>query len=295
MGPNWSEFQSRIAGNLKRLHEFKTDKTSKSTYITVSCVDSKNYCKKRLEGKAVGGYAWTTSGWWAYYHYITMCEVFYAQDTLYEKIAEVERDLAKGDTLQATDMRYLSTAGQFFLHEMTHTRLVYDTEPEIIDENVNPIEGRTVRAYGLKLVHKLASWPIRDAGGARRSTTNADSYAMLANANYWWALTGYFPSAPKKLLGIAGTPISLHVDLGNNTDIRTANLNALFAEELAAYIDDSSDDDGEQSELWQLKGTPGGQSIASGIDLRILSVGDSITVGFLSDKDSGMAMGTGRS
>jgi hypothetical protein len=119
MGPDWAQYENRISGNFRRASEFKTDKTSKSTYvppvaylhetvkhshellerlnynhrvydsnfftryITVSCRDTKNWCGRVEEGKGVGGYAWTTSGWFAYYHYITLCPLFFTADGLY--------------------------------------------------------------------------------------------------------------------------------------------------------------------------------------------------------------------
>jgi len=37
---------------------------------------------------------------------------------------------------------------------------------------------------------------LQNGGGATRASTNADSYAWLANSKYFWDLTGYF-SRPK--------------------------------------------------------------------------------------------------
>jgi hypothetical protein len=44
---------------------------------------------------------------------------------------------------------------------------------------------------------------------------------------------------------------------------------------------------GTDGEVLEYKNTSPGQEIASGTELRILTVGDSITVGFLSDQDGG--------
>jgi hypothetical protein len=41
------------------------------------------------------------------------------------------------------------------------------------------------------------------------------------------------------------------------------------------------------ADVLQFKNTTSGQTVKSGIELRILCVGDSITVGFRSDKDGG--------
>ena len=61
MGPDWQSQQSRVSGNLQRASSFKT--ADNNEYITVSCTDSKNWCGKKIDGKAVGGYAWSYHGW----------------------------------------------------------------------------------------------------------------------------------------------------------------------------------------------------------------------------------------
>lgn len=194
MGPDYASQQGRIAGNLKRVPQFKTGSTSNSAYITTSCKDTKNLCKLKINGKAVAGYAWTYNGWWAYYHYITLCPPFFTLDSLSKKIGEIEEDLASGSTTKAGDMRYLRSTGQFFLLEMMHTRIADGrVEPHIIDEYVVPIPAgekpgtNDVKAYGPRLVHNLARRNIKQGGGATRASTNADSYAILANAA--WSVT----------------------------------------------------------------------------------------------------------
>jgi hypothetical protein len=61
-----------------------------------------------IDGKAVGSYAWTYNGWFANYHYITLCPPL---DTLDTKIGEVEKDLASGSTKMASDMTWLRCTG----------------------------------------------------------------------------------------------------------------------------------------------------------------------------------------
>ena len=194
MGPDYASQQGRIAGNLKRVSQFKTDSTSEKAYITTSCKDTKKLCDLKIDGKGVGGYAWTKDGWLAYYHYITLCPPFFTIDSLSDKLGEIEQDLASGSTTKAGDMRYLSSTGQFFLHEMMHTRIADGgVEPHIIDEYVVPIPAgekpgtNDVKAYGPRLVHNLARRNIKQGGGATRASTNADSYAILANAA--WSVT----------------------------------------------------------------------------------------------------------
>jgi hypothetical protein len=252
MGPDFPEFQDRIGGNLKRASDFKKPTTSDKTYITVSCKDTKNKCGTKIGGKFVGGYGWTDSGWFGYYHYITLCSSFWTVSTLDQKIQEIENDLGGGSTTKATDMRYLQTSGQYFLHEMMHTRLTYGDQPPIIDEFVRPPdknEGHGLYAYGPKLVHRLASRAISRGGGAKRGSTNADSYAMLANCLWWWDVTGYFPAAPADSdLDQANADdnelVFLNVDLGQNADLKTANIDGLLDVELAKFGNGDPDADG---------------------------------------------------
>lgn len=45
-------------------------------------------------------------------------------------------------------------------------------------------------------MHQLARQALNQGGGATCASTNADSYAWLANSKFWWDLTGYFPRPP---------------------------------------------------------------------------------------------------
>lgn len=191
MGPDFASQQTRIAGNLKRVSQFKTSQTSEKAYITVSCNDTKKLCPKTIGGKGVGGYAWTYPGWFGYYYYITVCPVFFTIDTLSSKINDVQQELASGSTRMATDMTWLRTTGEVFLHELMHTRIADGgVEPHIVDEYVAPIpKGEVpgtndVKAYGPRLVNSLAKRSLNQGGGVTRSSTNADSYAMLASATW---------------------------------------------------------------------------------------------------------------
>jgi hypothetical protein len=73
---------------------------------------------------------------------------------------------------------------------MTYTVL---TKFEVNDETVEP-ESKQHWAYGPKRVHQLARLAINQGGGATRASTNADSYAWLANSKFFYDLTGYFPA-----------------------------------------------------------------------------------------------------
>ncbi|KAL9123607.1 MAG: hypothetical protein Q9217_006976, partial [Psora testacea] len=238
MGPDFASQKNRISGNLKRVWQFKTDTTSEKEYITVSCKDTKNLCGKMIDGKA--------------YYYITLCPAFFSLDSLSTKINDVEQDLAGGSTKMAKDMTYLRTSGQFFLHEMMNTRIADGgVEPHIIDEYVVRIPDgekpgtNDVKAYGPRLVHNLAKRSIQQGGGVTRASTNADSYAILANAIWWWDTTGYFPGVPGKTnpssaqddSGDNNFPVSLYIDLDNSTNPSTADLASLFDTGLTAFGD----------------------------------------------------------
>ena len=85
-------------------------------------------------------------------------------------------------------------------------------------------------------------------GGATRSSTNADSYAMLANCLYWWGTTGYFPGLSPKAndvddLDDGNFPISLYVDLDDNADPSTADWNGLYNAQLAGFGNDAPGSD----------------------------------------------------
>ena len=160
----------RVCGAVAwRISTFNTAGQGKSPgttiYITVSFKDTKNLYKLKIDGKAVGGYTWIYSGWFGYYHNIILCPTSFTIDTLVTKLEQVEEELSRGITKMASDMSWLNNQGQFFLHEMIHTRLVYDNEPEIIDE-YDSDERVGPKAYGPRGVHKLATRKIDNGGGA---------------------------------------------------------------------------------------------------------------------------------
>jgi hypothetical protein len=106
----------------------------------------------------------------------------------------------------------------------------------VTDELVSP-SNTGPKAYGAYFVHKLA---VISGGGVARASTNADSYAMFANAYYWWQTTTYFPGVDSKVPrpGLQGTipindtaasfPLSLWVDVSNYTDPTTADWDGLY-------------------------------------------------------------------
>jgi hypothetical protein len=60
IGPDFYSQHERIAGNLKRAWQWKTPATASKMYITMSCKDTKKLCNEKIDGKSVGGYAWTS-------------------------------------------------------------------------------------------------------------------------------------------------------------------------------------------------------------------------------------------
>ncbi|PMD53955.1 uncharacterized protein K444DRAFT_699591 [Hyaloscypha bicolor E] len=168
----------------------------------------------------------------------------------------------------ATDMTWLQNTGQFFLHELMHTRIANGAdEPHITDEYVAPIpEGEKpgtndIKAYGPRLVHNLAKRSLNQGGGATRASTNADSYAILANAicldtnppSGWWDTTGYFPGVPGKQNPSTAQddfddnnfPVSLYVDFDNSTDPSSSDATNVLAANLEAFGNGPPDPDDE--------------------------------------------------
>ena len=260
IGSNWREYESRLKGNLGRASGFVNSKDNKKSYITITCQDPKGYCKRgRIEGKAVGGYAWDVDWtFWTYGH-INMCDGYYTLPDVSGKIDELNgyrRDKAT-DKLQ--DMRYYQTMGQFLGHEMMHLRSTYNPEPKIIDVYFNG--GGNVRAYGPKMVHKLAKGDASgstDSSGGAVSTINADSYAILINSIFWWDVTQYFPGVPGRKEGSPppGLPPPLvvfpSVSLGNSTDISIESIDDQMAQAIDSYMvddDATTEDPGDDSDV----------------------------------------------
>ncbi|KAL1969926.1 hypothetical protein VTN77DRAFT_7435 [Rasamsonia byssochlamydoides] len=93
-----------------------------------------------------------------------------------------------------------------------HTALINDNNPHVRDEPVEFGDDERTIAYMPRLVHKLATNPFEQGGGARRARTNADSYLQMINALYWWDTTGYFPEAPNQTMKPATEEYGQHSD-----------------------------------------------------------------------------------
>jgi hypothetical protein len=204
-----------LIDNFERVKDLKTNKKFD---IIMSCKDEKNLCGLKIDGKSVGGYAWTSKGWFgSRYQHISLCPIFFSLETLEEKIASVEDGIQRGDLKYAREALWQKNIGQFFLHEMMHLKAVgqpdstctpfrlacrlssllsQDPMPSIAtetysalrlpftvnDEHVQARDKSGPMAYGPRFVYRLAKLPINQGGGANYSSTNADSYAWLANS-----------------------------------------------------------------------------------------------------------------
>ncbi|KAL9098006.1 MAG: hypothetical protein Q9163_006243 [Psora crenata] len=256
MGPDFASQQNRISGNLKRAWQFKTDKTSEKEYITVSCKDTKNLCGQTINGKA--------------------CPSFFTLDTLDKKLNDVEQELGSGSKRIATDMTWLRSTGQFFLHEMMHTRIASGDEPHIIDEYVVKIPDgerpgtNDVKAYGPRLVHNLAKRALDQGGGAtelRQTRTAMQSWLIQSGEIrncLWWDTTGYFPGVPGKAnlstvpddFNDANFSVSLHIDLDKSTNPTTIDFTSLFNAELTGFGNGPPDPNNDVSAPSSVPATP---------------------------------------
>lgn len=81
--------------------------------------------------------------------------------------------------------RLRSSAGDQFVQHGTESifpmRNVL-TQFIVNDEKYDPREPSSAYAYGPRVVYKLAQRSLNQMGGAERASTNADSYAWLANS-----------------------------------------------------------------------------------------------------------------
>ncbi|KAH5711875.1 hypothetical protein HBI64_042700 [Parastagonospora nodorum] len=189
MGPNYPDYSKRIVDNFNRVVDFEG---RKKFDIYVTCSDPKNYCNIQKDGKNIGGYAYAVKGWFGYmYYYIAACAPFFTMDDLDTKINQIEKDLRNGNLNSATRAVWQKNIGQVFLHEMMHLDVV--GQPHINDEHVDPDSAQNW-AYGPNRTHMLARRALNQGGGAARASTNADSYAWLANSKLFYDITNYFPA-----------------------------------------------------------------------------------------------------
>jgi hypothetical protein len=203
-----------------------------------------------------------------------------------EYIREKERN---GEKSWARDLRNLKTRGQYFLHEVMHLRSTYFPEPKINDERFQ--EGGT-RIYGAESVYKQANL-IRevDGGGALLGSTNADTYAITASAIYWWDTLGIWPWPNWNKYKDNDPPDRqspwIHIQYDSPSDVNPTYIENAFQAQLAVLRNTEPYNDRNGHEVLYRSGFPGGIDMAGGADLRILTVGDSITAGFLSRDDGG--------
>ncbi|KAF3811108.1 hypothetical protein GCG54_00010444 [Colletotrichum gloeosporioides] len=185
IGPDFAEYQDRISQNFQRAEEFKG---KKSFDIILSCKDTKDQCKTRIDGKAAGGWF----GW--KYQHVTLCPVFFELRTLDDTFELLEDGLERGELKYAQEAEWQANTGQYLLHEIMHLDAV--GIPKIDDQRVEE-GGRGPRAYGPYYVDRLAQRPLNQKGGGQRSSLNADNYAWLPNSLYFYDSINYFPKPPQ--------------------------------------------------------------------------------------------------
>lgn len=133
-----------------------------------------------------------------------MCDPFYTMSTI-AQTKDFLKNAFKGpggsyDNFKkyAGDLTWLQVTGTAMLHEMMHTDLIGNPGPHIDDEWVDP-DNIGTKAYGPKAVWQLANRALSKGGGAKRASTNADSYAQMMTAMYWWKTNNSpFPGVPGK-------------------------------------------------------------------------------------------------
>ncbi|KAF4497527.1 Metalloproteases (zincins), catalytic [Fusarium agapanthi] len=205
VGPDYSEQQDRMLNNLKRVSDFRH---SKKFDIIVTCNDPRHQCPIKVGDKQVGGYGWTYRGWMGQYHNIALCKSFFTVPDLEEKTEFIEEQIQNGNTKYAQEAIWQKNMGQYFLHEMMHLDSV--GKPHVKDELVKTgRNGGTRSAYGPRNVYQLAQGDLESGGGAARSSTNADTYAWLANCLYFFEVTKVFPKPPRHEQKDEETPIMI--------------------------------------------------------------------------------------
>lgn len=192
---------------MKRAHNWYG---SRSNNIWMHCIDPKKKClidPSDPLSRKIGGYAWTDFGWFWNNQHVALCDPFFAQDTINEKVQWLDQELRWGiDNYihYASDMDWLQTQGSLFLHEMFHLDFVDKAGGEkskdhvtdcMTKESWDPAKRGNYRAYGAKYVFKLARNVPEEKkqGGAYWSSRNADSYAQALNAVFWYRKTGILP------------------------------------------------------------------------------------------------------
>ncbi|KAL6714791.1 hypothetical protein ACLMJK_007051 [Lecanora helva] len=196
------DYRGLIYRNIDRLSHFVSQKPFDSTRIYVHCDDPKGWCNDQVEGKPIGGYAWTIKHWfWWWDYHINMCKPFYTQQNIGNVHDNVDNPRDGKET--AGKLAYLQTTGSLIIHEMMHTAYVANSPPDpwIEDVNLNQGGGSRHRTYGPKDVWKLAHKRREDGGQGKLSRTNSDSYVQLINALYWWDQTDVFPGVPGRPVG----------------------------------------------------------------------------------------------
>lgn len=238
MGPDYGTelFANRMHDNLNRV--YKMESSSNKEYVTVTCADPANKCKTNVGGgKAVGGFTESKQNWFGYwYHYITFCPAFFTADSLTMR----EHD-AMNDDSHARQMAWLRNNGQYFLHELMHTRMAYYPEPKIIDVRIG--YGQ-IPAYGPYNVRNLAKESREGNQGTEAASRNADSYAMFANSLWFKKKTRIFPNAPQDVTAVGQRDLLVfpRVEIDGQDGYSTTNADAMLSTEFDKALQNSKDE-----------------------------------------------------
>jgi hypothetical protein len=233
MGSDWFDFEERIRGNIGRASKFLNNGGT-SNYITTTCQDPKKYCNKRIQGKAIGGYAWNYKGWTGTYGYIHMCDPYFTLDDVAGLTNNINYWKKVEDVDKLSNMEWYQTSAQFIVHEMMHLYSTYYPEPAI--EDIVVAEQRL--AYGPKSVYYLAHGDASGAKatfGAASSTINADSYTMLINGAYWGEGAYFSPGVPNKPGLNAPLIVFPTVSINKSDDFSIASIDSLLDQEFDRY------------------------------------------------------------
>ncbi|KAF1817834.1 uncharacterized protein K489DRAFT_414269 [Dissoconium aciculare CBS 342.82] len=243
MGEDWTDYEKRIKDNIGRASNFVNNGKT-SNYITVTCKDPKNYCKKDpIDGKQIGGYAWDYNGWTGKYGHITMCDPYFTLGTFAETVDKINNWKKTGENSKLYQMENYQTTGQFIVHEMMHLHSTYDPEPLITDIKLRVVGKAPPYAYGPYNVRRLAAgpkFPTKGDYGAALSTINSDSYTMLINSAFWWEIVGRLPGVSPEDSGVAppNSPLLVfpRVSVANTSDFSIASVDSLLAQEIDLYF-----------------------------------------------------------
>lgn len=260
LGNNWMDYDNRVQSNIKRAEDFLNDKAWSSSYVTLTCADPQQKCKKQMKGKkglTIGGYAWDYNGWFGTYGYINFCSPYFTTKQMHQLVDFLDDFRENNDRANLQEMANYRGSARFMLHEMMHLKSTSGPEPHIEDIYIGEGNGqdpKDMKAYGPKWAYWLAHGQKGTGDtthhGAGRSTINADSYALLINALYWWGsgFTKHFPGySRKESPDDENFVVMPHLPVNDSAGFSIDSINDQMNKLIDSYDTDSSDDSDEPS------------------------------------------------